>query len=130
MHVREAMETDLPEVHRIQRASPEAAQWEPFAYPLLVAQCEGAVAGFLAWRITAPDEAEILNLAVSPSFRRQGAAQALIRALSLPNLFLEVRESNFPARSLYRKAGFAEAGVRFGYYSHPTESAIVMRLQS
>ncbi|MFZ2083022.1 MAG: hypothetical protein WAU92_00915, partial [Candidatus Sulfotelmatobacter sp.] len=32
-------------------------------------------------------------------------------------IFLEVRESNQVARSLYRKAGFEETGARKSYYS-------------
>ncbi len=130
MHVREGTEADLPAVRRIQQEAPEAAQWDLSAYPLLVAEGEGSLAGFLAWRITAPDEAEVLNLAVAPSARRRGVALALIRALPLTNIFLEVRESNRAARALYQKAGFTEAGIRFGYYSNPVESGIVMRFQS
>ncbi len=42
-------------------------------------------------------------------------------------LYLEVRESNLPARSLYTSAGFEEIGVRRGYYTKPRESAILMR---
>ena len=48
----------------------------------------------------------------------------------MENVFLEVRESNAAARSLYQKAGFVQVGIRFGYYSHPVESGIVMRYQS
>ena len=36
-------------------------------------------------------------------------------------LTLEVRESNAPARSLYGKLGFSEAGRRRGFYSEPRE---------
>ena len=130
MQVRAGAAADMAEIRRIQRESPQAAQWDVSEYPLLVVECEGSIAGFLAWRATAPDEGEILNLAVDLRFRRRGAAQALIEALRVENVFLEVREGNAAARSLYRKAGFVEAGIRFGYYSHPFESGIVMRLQS
>lgn len=130
MHVRTGTAQDCAEVARIQRAVPEAAQWEPNGYGLSIAECEGRTAGFLVWRETAPDEAEILNLAVAPEFRRRGLGLALIRSVKRPAVFLEVRESNAAARALYRNAGFAETGIRFGYYSHPEESAIVMRMQS
>ncbi|MDQ6675956.1 MAG: ribosomal protein S18-alanine N-acetyltransferase [Acidobacteriota bacterium] len=130
MRVRTGMPQDWAEIARIQRAVPEAAQWEPDGYRLYVAECEGRMAGFLVWRETAPEEAEILNLAVAPEFRRRGLALAMIRAMAMREVFLEVRESNAAARALYRRAGFREAGIRFGYYSHPAESAIVMRLQS
>lgn len=130
MQVRKGAAADMPEIRRIQRESPQAAQWDVAEYSLLVVECEGSIAGFLAWRTTAPDEAEILNLAVDRRFRRRGAALALIGALQVENVFLEVREGNVAARSLYGKAGFVEAGIRFGYYSQPLESGIVMRLQS
>ncbi len=130
MHVRAGKAADAAAVARIQAACPEASQWAwANDYPLLIAETRRAIAGFLIWRVTAPDEAEILNLAVDPAFRRRGAAQALIAALTSPEIFLEVRESNRAARALYTKAGFREAGLRFGYYHDPPEAAIVMRLQ-
>ena len=39
---------------------------------------------------------------------------------------LEVRRSNTPARQLYAKAGFVEAGVRPNYYTQPVEDALVL----
>ncbi len=134
MDVRRGTEADLSDICRIQRSVPEAAQWDPSGYELWVAEHQARIVGFLAWRATAPDEAEILNLAVEPAFRRQGVASLLVRALlhaSPPeSFFLEVRESNRAARALYRKLKFEEVGARFGYYSNPPETGIVMRLQS
>lgn len=129
MHVRAGTESDAAEIARIQAASPEAAQWEMTGYPILIAMLDGRIAGFLGWRETASDEAEILNLAVDPIFRRRSVALALVAAIPRPVVFLEVRESNRAARELYRKAGFTESGVRFAYYERPLESAIVMRLK-
>ena len=66
--------------------------------------------------------------------RRQGAAQALLEAafakaalFGAKEIFLEVRESNHSAVRLYQKLGFAQAGVRRQFYSHPAENALVMR---
>jgi ribosomal-protein-alanine N-acetyltransferase len=39
---------------------------------------------------------------------------------------LEVRESNFIARNLYRKYGFTERGLRKAYYSDNREDAVIM----
>ena len=89
-----------------------------------------------------PPEAEILDIAVSPSFRRMGVGKALINALlssirvspavdvssAVQTVFLEVRESNIPARKLYQSFGFTESGKRPRYYSNPTEDAILMKL--
>jgi ribosomal-protein-alanine N-acetyltransferase len=41
--------------------------------------------------------------------------------------FLEVRESNHGAQTLYRQFGFIEIGRRPDYYQNPSETAIVMR---
>ncbi len=80
-----------------------------------------------------PPEGEILNLAVHPAMRRRGIAEALMtacldfgRRTAVGTLFLEVRASNTPAASLYRKAGFLTVGKRRNYYRYPTEDALVM----
>ena len=79
-------------------------------------------------------EAEILNLAVAPEFRRRRVAHRLLgRGLEtlsqcgVHDVFLEVRRSNGAAQALYRLLGFALAGVRRGYYRKPLEDAMVLR---
>lgn len=88
---------------------------------LSVAWVDNRPAGFALNRIIA-DEAELLLLAVSPSFRRIGVATALIdrsrtntRQRGGFRLHLEVRHNN-PAIELYKKAGFILVGRRPGYY--------------
>jgi ribosomal-protein-alanine N-acetyltransferase len=130
MLVRAGTAADYPAIERILAKSPEAAAWLPEGFEFFVAEREAAVAGFLVWRSTAPDEIEILNLAVDPALRRCGFAKTLLAALPNGSVFLEVRESNAAARALYRAAGFQEVGARPAYYRHPDEGAIVMRLQS
>ena len=129
MRVRVGREGDREQIARIQAASPEAAQWAVEDNPLLIAELDGCVVGFLVWRENAPEEAEILNLAVDPAYRRRGAAGRLIAEMPHPEIFLEVRESNQGARALYRQAGFREVGRRPAYYQDPAETAIVMRWQ-
>jgi len=82
---------------------------------------------------TIVDEGYITNIATSPEHRRHGIADALLRELlacaarkTLRFLTLEVRESNTPARALYAKHGFAQAGRRRGYYEAPREDAVLM----
>lgn len=79
------------------------------------------------------DEGYISNVAVSPEYRKQGVADALLTELlsraekrELSFLTLEVRESNIPAISLYSKHGFANVGMRKNYYAKPMENAILM----
>jgi len=45
-------------------------------------------------------------------------------------IYLEVRESNAPARRLYAAHGFREVGRRKEYYRRPVEDAIVLRLDA
>jgi ribosomal-protein-alanine N-acetyltransferase len=134
MHVRTGVPSDLPGVRRIQQLAPEAALWLPEDSDFFVAVDEEVIAGFLVWRATAPDEIEILNLAVDPAQRRRGVARALVcevpREVPHAAIFLEVRESNHAARALYRAAGFSDVGERPRYYRDPVEKAIVMRMQS
>lgn len=95
---------------------------------------DGSICGF-AVLIVAPGEAELANLAVAPSARRQGIANLLVAhaigvagAAGAGTVFLEVRESNGAARSLYAALGFTEMGRRVAYYRSPDEDAVVMRL--
>ena len=77
----------------------------------------------------------MMNLAVSPAYRRQGLGRALVLALceSLRQkmqatiLALEVRDSNAPAAALYASLGFAQIGLRKNYYQHPKEDARILR---
>jgi ribosomal-protein-alanine N-acetyltransferase len=134
--IRRAMETDLDEIWRIQSVSGQASQWRPPDYMqhvCLVACADERVAGFAVARRVAPDEIEILNVAVDPPVRRRGAARALIQQLIGKNpgtVYLEVRQSNVPARKLYHSLGFETMAVRQHYYSAPVESAIVMKFHS
>ena len=82
---------------------------------------------------TAVGEADITSVAVRPEFRRRGLAFRLMEELEemLPDdtesIFLEVRESNSAAVSLYEKCGFQRLSVRKNFYSNPRENAAVMQ---
>jgi ribosomal protein S18 acetylase RimI-like enzyme len=135
MTVRAATAEDLAGIAAIQAQSPEASQWDPpsyLNYECLVAAAPRVV-GFLVTRQTAPDEREILNLAVEPSERRRGVARALLQVAlgqAKNRWFLEVRESNFCAIRLYESAGFRVTGRRESYYTNPAEPGIVMKFDS
>ena len=91
------------------------------------------MAGYVV-ALDAADEGEILNLAVAPAGRRHGLGRALVQDIldtlaerGVRHVFLEVRESNAPARALYAAHGFKEVGRRKQYYRRPVEDAIVLR---
>jgi ribosomal-protein-alanine acetyltransferase len=134
LEIRAAAADDLPAIAAIQKASPEASQWTAEGYDCRVAVSHGRVVGFLVARTTAPDEREILNIAVEPSQRRAGIGRILMETVLAEARgvawFLEVRESSNAAINLYKTLGFSPTGRRENYYHEPPEAAIVMRLFS
>ena len=78
------------------------------------------------------DEAHVTNVAVHPEHRRRGIAVGLLAHLAdraiesgAQSWTLEVRTSSTGAQELYRRFGFAPAGIRRRYYDN-VEDAIVM----
>jgi [ribosomal protein S18]-alanine N-acetyltransferase len=134
--IRRGASEDLAAVAAIQFASPEAAHWkveEYQGYDFWVADVAGAVVGFLVSRPLGLGEGELLNLAVSPDFRRTGVARALLKVFLREfsaGAYLEVRESNAVALNLYKSMGFEEVNRRAEYYDSPPEAAIVMKFHS
>ena len=96
----------------------------------LVAMDGDTVAGYVGSQ-TVLDEADMLNLAVQPDYRRRGIAKRLCRALmgnlNAHSLTLEVRVTNEPAIRLYNSLGFREVGRRKNYYQKPKEDALILR---
>ncbi len=101
----------------------------------IVALANKRVVGYAGmWAVL--DEAHITNVAVHPDFRGRGVGRALIMELlaraavsGAAMVTLEVRVSNHIARNLYRSAGFADRGLRRGYYSDNGEDALIMGLK-
>ncbi|OGH00251.1 MAG: hypothetical protein A2600_07185 [Candidatus Lambdaproteobacteria bacterium RIFOXYD1_FULL_56_27] len=85
---------------------------------------------FLSWQPLDQGLVEILKLAVTPASRRQGWAERLIGTLvekigPQTKVWLELRESNLPAQTLYLKQGFVSIGRRKQYYSNPVEDGLL-----
>lgn len=88
---------------------------------------ENRLVGFLVWQET-DFEAEVLQIAILPSYQGQKIATALFDFLPVDKeIFLEVRESNMPALLFYKKEKFEEIARRKAYYYAPVEDAIVMK---
>ena len=105
---------------------------------LMVALADGpvrTVGGYIViWLVE--DEMHILNLAVTPSLRRQGIARKLVLAAikradqkGAKRAFLEVRASNAVAQKLYLDLGFTGTSLRRDYYDAPVEDAVIMALE-
>lgn len=102
------------------------------AYRMLVAKEDGKVVGYIGAYMVA-DELNITNVAVDPDYRRRGIGRELINEMirhaeknRMTTIYLEVRVSNTAAISLYRAAGFDNAGIRKNFYDNPTEDGKIM----
>ena len=99
----------------------------------LVAVEDNSVVGYVGSQIV-PDEADMMNIAVSTDYRRKGIARELVCSLlaalkerGVICLTLEVRVSNSSACALYESLGFVQVGRRPNYYQKPKEDALILR---
>ena len=108
-------------------------------YPARVlVDAHGEMLGYFV-AMTGVDEMHLLNVTVAPAVQGLGYGTFLIFALTnlcrenhAQQLWLEVRQSNERASTLYRRLGFTTVGVRKNYYPAPfsrREDAVVMSLQ-
>ena len=99
----------------------------------LVCEEEQNIVGYIGMYLSF-DEGDITNVAVAPAYRKRGYGEAIVsKAIELAKekqlemILLEVRVSNAPAISLYKKMGFEEIGIRKNFYEHPVEDAMIMK---
>lgn len=144
MQLRPMTSLDLPRVLAIEAASyadpwnrktfEECLAAQAKGYRCYVLLAEASVVGHAILRVVV-GEAELLNFCLAPEHRGQGRAVvcfdrllALLQEQGVKRLFLEVRQSNTPARRLYTGAGMREVGVRKDYYpsKEGREDAVLM----
>ena len=139
--IMDAGPAQIPQIEALERqcfslpwtAEQLAGQMKDAQHEFIAAADEsGTVLGYVGMMYVL-DEGYISNVAVSPAYRRQGIADALIDRLNeicqehgLSFVSLEVRAGNVPAIALYEKHGFARAGLRRNYYERPREDALIM----
>ena len=143
VHVRAVREADLDRIAEIERVSFSDPWSRPSFSQLLrdrrvhfIVACtpDDIIHGYaVAWFVL--DEGEIANIAVQPDFRGQGIGRTLLQSVTeaaaarrASALYLEVRDSNEPARAMYSAHGFVQVGRRNRYYRRPVEDALVLRL--
>ncbi len=90
-------------------------------YDLLLCESEGALVGYLL-SLSVLDEVQIMQIAVSEDYRRQGLASRMTDSFvtshpDISSVMLEVRLSNNAARACYAQLGFEEVGYRKNYYA-------------
>lgn len=96
-----------------------------------VAEVHGSVVGYVC-AMSLFEDAQILNIAVSPGLRGCGIAGVLLEyAIKVVSehgaevLALEVRSGNTAAIDLYDRFGFVRTGIRLKYYEG-VDDAILM----
>ena len=112
------------------RAFTDTVEKQNFRY--FVAEEAGEILGYCGF-LYVLDEAEIPNVCVKESARKRGVGRQMMtvlmeeaKKLGMAVLYLEVRESNQPARGLYKSLGFEENGIRKNFYEQPVEKAVLM----
>ena len=141
--VRRMRDSDVDAVLALAAVLPTAPHWPREAYlaaldsPMRNVQVAVTPAGeLLGFAVTSmvPPEAELESIAVVAVWQLWGIARHLLQVLSgelaaagVTELLLEVRASNEAALAAYRALGFAQTGLRRGYYAHPAEDAVQMR---
>jgi [ribosomal protein S18]-alanine N-acetyltransferase len=107
---------------------------QPASRYYLVAEAGDEIAGY-AGLLAAGGQGDVLTIAVTTARWGQGIGSALLERLlaeagsrGCTEVFLEVRADNARAQRLYQWRGFAEVGIRRGYYQPSGTDAIVMRL--
>lgn len=102
----------------------------PFVYKIGLLDENGNLTGYVFYDRNY-NSVHIHNLAVKPEYQKQGIATKLINYViktekkDLRDIYLEVRRTNEPAISLYKKFGFVPIGSVRGAYENG-EDALVM----
>ncbi len=128
-------EAELNRLLAIEREALPGERWEKPLWQAFLLQraCLLLIAskGFALFAQNA-GEAELIKIAVSPQYQRQGWGSALmsqgvelLRQQGANKLFLEVRASNGQAKAWYEGLGFFQVGLRRDYYQQPREDALV-----
>ena len=141
--IRRAAKSDIPKISEIENSS-FSDPWDKQLFLdvidskdkyLMIAESGKEVEGYVVFEKIL-DEGHITNLAIAVKYRKKGIAAGLVnyvldlaKGLGIKEIFLEVRESNEAAKSLYSKFGFKEIGRRKGYYPKANEAALVLSLK-
>lgn len=110
--------------------------WRELAQPhnhYVVCESVGIVSGYAGLSVSGSD-ADIQTIAVSESFQGQGIGRKLLGhlvdlsvELKVTFIFLEVRDDNSAALSLYSVFGFKEISKRVNYYPDGTDALVLRR---
>ena len=98
----------------------------------VVATVDGRVVAYGGMTVVL-DEGSVTNIATHPSYRGMGLGRSVVKKMlsvarerAVTKVYLEVRDSNSVAISLYTSEGFSSCGIRKNFYKRPVEDAILM----
>lgn len=116
-----------------------------FPQTFIVAEENGEVIGYIMCRIEVGlsnfglggllKKGHVVSVAVMPEHRRKGIAEAIVKtamgrmqtAYNAKQCYLEVRTSNEPAITLYKKLGFEVTRTIHGYYADGEGAHVMSR---
>lgn len=109
----------------------------PHCHYLMAITSDGDVIGYAGLsKVPSSEQADIQTIAVANRYRGQGIARAMLKrllakaaTLGAESVWLEVKEDNEAAKSLYRSLGFVWQQTRQRYYQPSGKAADVMRLE-
>ena len=85
-----------------------------------------------AWLIA--DELYITSIAVHPTHQRQGIGKSLMTDLikrstsfRINNIYLEVKDTNLPAKAFYKSMGFKILGNRSNFYKDGSDAILLTK---
>ena len=141
--IRKAVLSDLGSAYRLDQVSFGKDAWTMmdyiglFSFPgteKFSAWVGGSFAGFAASELDKEENAvNLLTLAVSPEFRRQGIGASLLarceKAFGRYPVYLYVDAENGPAIRLYRKAGYTQTDILRAYYMNGHDALVMEKSQ-
>ena len=96
-----------------------------------VLEIERKIIGYIFQRII-DNQKHIINVAIDTPFQHKGYGRFLLKNILKDdnddtNVFLEVKEANFPAIKLYNDLGFVEVQKKDNYYSDGSNAIFMLK---
>ena len=94
-------------------------------------EIDSKIIGYIFQRVM-PDQSHIINMAIDLPYQHKGYGKFLLKNTlekdsEDTNVFLEVKEANFPAIKLYTDLGFEEIHKKDSYYSDGSSAIFMLK---
>lgn len=144
--IKKARLTDYKRIKEVQKKGYGKVIWGYYALAVghivlgareCIIHYKGKPVGFIQYNRTGLSTRHIINICFYPEYQGLGLGGKAMDWLkdkcledNVENITLEVRETNEPAKALYKKQGFIEVGRKKCYYKDTGEDAITMKYTS